>query len=298
MSTTLKPARLPDAGRTTVRRFARRVVRPVCAGLARLFGRTGTGFGILTYHRISPAVPGFPAPTCNVTPTSFRAQLAGLLDRGYEPWPLRKALEWAADGRPVPARAFVVTFDDGYENVYRYAWPVLRERNVPATVFLATAYLGSDEPFPFDDWAGAGVAPPEAWRPLTRGQCAEMQAGGLIELGSHTHTHQAFRGRPDALAADLSAAAAALRESFALADATFAFPFGFHDPEMVAVVRAAELRCALTTEMDVVRPGTDPFGWGRFNVEDHDTPGALSGYLSGWYPLFRRLGRSACGRVT
>jgi peptidoglycan/xylan/chitin deacetylase (PgdA/CDA1 family) len=275
-------------------------VRPVCAGLARLFGRTGAGFGILMYHRISPAVPGFPTPTCNVTPTNFRAQLAGLLARGYEPWPLRKALEWAAAGLPVPANAFVVTFDDGYENVYRHAWPVLRELNVSAMVFLATAYLGSDEPFPFDDWAGAGVAPPETWHPLTREQCAEMRAGGLIELGSHTHTHQVFLGRPGPLAADLSAAATTLREGFGLTAAAFAFPFGAHDPEMVAVVRAAGLRCALTTEMDIVRPGTDPFGWGRFHVEDHDTPGALCGYLGGWYALFRRLGRSPalCGRAT
>ncbi len=265
-----------------------------------MFGRTGAGFGILTYHRISPAVPGHPAPTCNVTPSNFRAQLEGLLARGYEPWPLRTALEWAAGGRAVPARAFVVTFDDGYENVYRHAWPVLREWNIPATVFLATAYLGSAEPFPFDDWAGAGTAPPETWRPLTWGQCAEMQAGGLIELGSHTHTHQVFRDQPGALAADLAASAAALREGFGLTDATFAFPFGFHDPEMVAVVRAAGLRCALTTAMDIVRPGADPFAWGRFNVEDHDTPGALCAYLSGWYALFRRLGRAACscGRVT
>ncbi len=43
-----------------------------------------------------------------------------------------------------------VTFDDGFETVYRHAWPVLQELRIPATVFLNTAYLDSPEPFPFD----------------------------------------------------------------------------------------------------------------------------------------------------
>jgi peptidoglycan/xylan/chitin deacetylase (PgdA/CDA1 family) len=265
----------------------------VCTGLARLFGRVGNGFGLLLYHRISPVVPGFAPPTCNVTPDNFREQLAGLLRRGYEPWPLGRALDRAAAGRPIPPRAFVVTFDDGYETVYRHAWPVLRELNVPAAVFLATAYLGAEAPFPFDDWTGAGAAPPECWRPLTRAQCAEMQAGGLVELGCHTHTHQTFLGRAGELTADLAASAAVLRNEFGLTAPPFAFPFGVYDPAMVAAVRAAGLRCALTTAMDVVRPGADPFGWGRFNVEDGDTSAALCGYLGGWYSLFRRVGRPA-----
>ena len=286
----------PDGSPGVCRALGRRVIRPLVIGLARVCGRVGTGHGILTYHRVSPIVPGFPAPTCNVTPTNFRAQLAGLLDRGYKPWPLRTVLAWAAAGNEVPADAFVVTFDDGYENVYRHAWPVLQELNVPATVFLATAYLGSDDAFPFDDWAGAGSAPPEAWRPLRPSQCAEMHASGLIELGCHTHTHQFFRGRPRTMAADLETAADALRDYFGLTDVTFAFPYGDADAEMVQVVRAAGRLCALTTEMDMVRPGADPFGWGRFNVTDSDTAGFLASYLGGWYSLFRRLGRVSFDR--
>src|SRR5579862_1440786 len=45
--------------------------------------------GILMYHRTTPVPAGLPRPTFNVTPDRLRLQLAGLLDRGYRPWPLR-----------------------------------------------------------------------------------------------------------------------------------------------------------------------------------------------------------------
>ena len=134
-------------------------------------GRAGVGFGVLTYHRVAPT--NYPtAPTWNVTPRRFRDQLRGLLRRGYSIFPLRKLLEMSAAGRPIPPRTFAVTFDDGYENVYTHAWPVLRGLAAPATVFVATAYLDADGPFPFDDWPAAGSPhiPAEAWRPLTTAQ--------------------------------------------------------------------------------------------------------------------------------
>ena len=51
------------------------------------------GLRILMYHRVVDEVPGQPKPTWNVTPRRFREQLAGLLKRGFQAWPLRKVLE-------------------------------------------------------------------------------------------------------------------------------------------------------------------------------------------------------------
>ncbi|HUG89368.1 MAG TPA: polysaccharide deacetylase family protein, partial [Planctomycetaceae bacterium] len=177
-------------------------LRPLQAG----FGpRLREAFGILMYHRIAPVTPGVTAPTWNVAPERFGSQLAGLLSRGYRAWPLRKVLDLHRRRRPIPRNVFVVTFDDGYENVFHHAWPVLRELRVPATVFLATAYLDSGAPFPCDDWsaAGSGGVPASSWRPLTTDQCRAMSADGLVELGTHTHTHADFHGRPRELSGDL-----------------------------------------------------------------------------------------------
>lgn len=95
------------------------------------------------YHRVTDPVPGKPTPTWNVTPERFQEQIGGLLKRGYEPWPLRYALDHHRKGLPIPRKAFVITFDDGYANVYQHAFPVLKRLKAPATIFLATAYLDS-----------------------------------------------------------------------------------------------------------------------------------------------------------
>src|SRR5262249_44469589 len=141
---------------------------------------------------------------------------------------LARVLEHQRAARPVPSRVFVVTFDDGHESVYRGAWPVLRSLRVPATVFLATAYLDRDEPFPFDDWTARGArgVPAWAWRPLRSEQCREMAADGLVELGAHTHTHADFRGRPVELEQDLARCVDVLADRFGVSLPSFAFPFG------------------------------------------------------------------------
>ncbi|MDA1016271.1 MAG: polysaccharide deacetylase family protein, partial [Planctomycetota bacterium] len=123
------------------------------AAACRMVGpRVGGQFGILLYHRIADEVSAVERPSINVPPRQFERQIRGLVQAGFVFWPLSRVLENAARGECVPPYVVVLTFDDGFEGVYLNAWPVLRELNVPATVFLATAYLGSEQPFPFDHW--------------------------------------------------------------------------------------------------------------------------------------------------
>jgi peptidoglycan/xylan/chitin deacetylase (PgdA/CDA1 family) len=282
------------SARNRFHRFLKRLLKRVASGvgseLSQVLGsRAGNRLGILAYHRVTSWTSRRPVPTWNVTPRRFRAQLDGLLRRGYRPWPLRRVLEHGHLGRPIPSKTFVVTFDDGYDNVHRNAWPILKELGVPATVFLATAYLDSPEPFPFDDWRAAGSrrVAPEAWRPLTTAQCGEMLEDGRIELGTHTHTHAVFQGQPEALAHDLATSLDVLSYRFGLADATFAFPFGIAGPSLCAAARQAGVLCSLTTETALVEPGSDPFGWGRFGIDESDSAGTIAARLDGWYGLAR-----------
>lgn len=280
----------PDGARLRrlLRHLGKRAALRIGSGLSRLFGScAGADFGILTYHRIAPPVGSGPAPTWNVTPRRFRAQLEGLLARGYRPRPLRELL--AAGQTLPPVGTFAVTFDDGYENVYRHAWPVLEALGVPATIFLTTAYLDSASPFPFDDWpqAGSEKVAAETWRPLSSDQCAAMALGGLVEFGSHTHTHQVFRGRPQALELDLRTSAAVLRDRFGVTLPTFAFPYGIAGTELAEAARRAGMRCSLSTAAALIRPGSDPFTWGRFGVDESDTASTIAARLDGWYGLAR-----------
>lgn len=281
----------------------RQLRRGVAACSAALLGesamaRAGRQFGVLMYHRVTDPVAGQPVPTWNMTPARLREQLAGLLKRGFRPWPLRKVLEYRRRRFALPRRVFVVTFDDGYANNFTHALPILTELQVPATIFLATAYVGKPEPFPFDDWAAKGSAsiPGDAWQPLSLDQCKQLQASELIELAAHTHTHQDFRGRLDAFRADLRQCRDFLRDELGIAEATFAFPYGtkrlgFSGPALARVVRETGFRCSLTTEATLGRIDGDPFDWGRFQVDQGDSAAIIAGKLSGWYEWLRDSGR-------
>ncbi len=272
--------------RSRVHEAATWCAQRVASGLSVLSGRKlGSGFGILMYHRCVDAPLGVSTPTVNVTPGRLRKQLQGLLERGFCPWTLRQALEAARQSQPIPENVFVVTFDDGYENNLLYALPVLEALQVPATIFIATAYLDSDKPYPFDNWASAGSTrvPADSWRPLTTSQCRELGEHELIELGAHTHTHGAFAGRVEDFRRDLAISVGILRDQFGVSCPTFSFPFGLASPPMIAVAKQAGVACALQTRPERVPPESDPFYWGRFTCSDLDTAGTLTAKLQGWY---------------
>lgn len=284
--------------KSSVRRMLQRSALHISRPASFLLGtRPIDAFAILMYHRVVPITPRLPEPTLNVPPDRFRAQLAGLLNRNLEAWPLSRVLRHHLAGEEVPRNVFVVTFDDGYANNYLHAFPVLRDLGVPATIFLATAYLDRSDPFPFDAWPGAQLpGEADAWMPLSTEQCQEMLDSQLIELGAHTHTHADFRGQADRFRQDMITCLETLNSKFGLSEVTFAFPQGrkgpgFVSPELVAAARDVGVLCSLTTENDLVAPDSDPFDWGRLTVERRDTAGAIAARLDGWYSLIRDLYR-------
>lgn len=69
----------------------------------------------------------------------------------FRPVALQDVRTAIAGGKPLPPRAVLITFDDGYRNVYTHAAPILREHGIPAAVFLSTAYIGSDSLYWYDE---------------------------------------------------------------------------------------------------------------------------------------------------
>lgn len=257
---------------------------------------------ILMYHRVVP-VGNHSEPTWNVTPDVFEDQLRGLLRRGYEPLQLSALLRLVANGQPIPPHSFVVTFDDGYANNAQFATPVLKKLNVPATVFLATKYLESNQPFPFDDWQEKGSRGVDAstWRAATIAECEQMLESGVIEFGSHTHTHEDFRERPDAFEVSLLQSLEVLDQRFGIKQPTLSLPYGivnqgFAGPSYFDISRELGCTCCLTTEEELVDVAASPFGWGRFIAEQHDTADSLAVKIDGWRDIIRNVWRVLRGK--
>jgi peptidoglycan/xylan/chitin deacetylase (PgdA/CDA1 family) len=267
--------------------------------LNKLFGSRSRGqVGILTYHRNAHHVRGLPKPLHNVTPDRFEEQITTLLDRGFVIWPLSRIIEYGAAGRAIAPRTIALTFDDGYETVFTEVFPILKKLGQPATVFVCTDFLDEEGPFPYDDWgiAYANRAPSQTYRMLATADCLEMVESGLIELGSHTHTHEDFRDRPADFRRDVETSLEILRALFGQQNVAFAYPWGkthngFAGGQLLNAIRKTEVTCALTTESRLVDPASDPFDWGRFNVCSWDTGATLAAKLNGWYSWAPKLRR-------
>lgn len=105
------------------------------------------GATIYTFHRIGPQRHDWLIPTME-TPEFERA--VHWIARTHRLLPLDEVVAALREGRPLPDGAAAVTFDDGYQDIYTHAWPVLQNYEVPATVFLTTGPMDRRELFWFD----------------------------------------------------------------------------------------------------------------------------------------------------
>lgn len=111
--------------------------------------RRGPSLLILPYHRVGPAADDLLMPPLH--PDTFAMQVEHLIRR-YRVLPLADALDRLFAGT-LPPRATAITFDDGYRDNQRFALPILERFGAPATIFLATDFIGTGQVPPHDQAA-------------------------------------------------------------------------------------------------------------------------------------------------
>ena len=108
---------------------------------------------ILAYHRVmdlpDPETFDFDLELISASPQRFRDQMQ-LLTKRFRPTRLTDVVVALDAGEVLPPDTVVVTFDDGYDDNYRIAYPILRELGVPATFFVSTGHIDSGRPFTYD----------------------------------------------------------------------------------------------------------------------------------------------------
>ena len=99
---------------------------------------------ILMYHRIHEKGDGVGVNKC-----AFERQME-FIKRKMTSIPLTDISDWLLKRKPLPPRAIAITFDDGYEDNFTNAYPILREFKIPATIFLTTGQIESTKIFWWD----------------------------------------------------------------------------------------------------------------------------------------------------
>jgi len=227
------------------------------------------GISILMYHQVGEFAPmaAHRSTYCHVR--RFRSQMAWLHRLRCNVLRMDEVLAVLRGQRPVPPRAVALTFDDGYENFYEHAYPVLARYGFPAMVYLISGRIGE----PAQWFAAEGRATPPL---MSADRVRQLRAAG-IDFGSHGSQHIKLAE------VDLETARTDIfdsrRELEALLDEEvrhFCYPYGSHNAAVVDLVRQAGFASAVSCQRGAATADFDALALPRKAISYGDN---LIGFL-------------------
>lgn len=178
---------------------------------------------ILQYHHISTATP----PSTSISPEDFRLHMEYLRANDFSVVALETAIAALKAGHPLPDKAVVITFDDGYSSVYHEAFPLLKRYGWPFTIFVPTGLIGSN-PGLYSNWD----------------QLREMGESGAT-LANHSVSHPYFLARLalegerawlQRIEQEIRESEATLKRETGQSHHLLAYPYGEYDPALQTLV--------------------------------------------------------------
>ena len=222
---------------------------------------------VLCYHIVQSPQD----PRMEISRETFRQHLQYLEMTGYNVIPLRDLYEYVSGQREsIPDNAVVITIDDGWRSAYTEAFPELKKRGFPFTLFVYPNIIN------------------KTTISVTWDQIREMQEGGA-DIQSHTFSHPYLsRGRNSSLSEaqysewlrrELVDSKNKIEKETGRPVEFLAYPYGDFDARVAANVKRAGYSAALTCEAGRVRQGSDPFRMKRVVIDKSMDFAAFRAYM-------------------
>ncbi len=200
------------------------------------------GVPILAYHMV-----GLEEERYSVSVEEFDRQMDYLAKKGYTAVSLQELADWFAGKTVLPPRPVVITFDDGYNDNYLLALPIMEKHGMKGTVFVVAGQVGQGQYLSWD-------------------QIRALQERGT-EIGSHTMNHVALSGSDKAgQFREVAESKQLLERELGLPVVFLAYPYGKFTAETVAVLQEAGYRGACAGTAGLNAPGSDLYRLHRVNV--------------------------------
>jgi peptidoglycan/xylan/chitin deacetylase (PgdA/CDA1 family) len=235
------------------------------AAAIRANGNGDRSLRVLMYHKVND-LPGNPL----TMPVSlFDEQMDQLRELGYTAVDLDAVLAHYVEGKSLPPKAALITFDDGYHDNLDNAAGVLRKHGYPAVLFVPIGYLEGRQPLPHDEGlATRGILNPTVdWEEL-----AALEREG-IRIESHGISHRPLADlEVDEAAREIALSKLRLEERLGRPVRAFSYVKGseaHYKPVHLSLVRQAGYDVAFTAVSGANSPTTDPLQLRRYNIEPY-----------------------------
>jgi len=175
---------------------------------------------IYTYHDIVLNKNEIKENYMQTTLNNFKNQINGLKNLGCTPITYQNLLDYHDSKVSINKRSFIITFDDGYESIYKYVYPFIKEKNIPITIFVIDNCIGTQN---YLNWE----------------QLKEMYNSGLVSIYSHGLNHIEYdKVDPSILLAQTEEAYLHIQQN--LNDPNilkvFAYPYGLYNEEDINIL--------------------------------------------------------------
>jgi peptidoglycan/xylan/chitin deacetylase (PgdA/CDA1 family) len=213
-------------------------------------GRVAVRVPILMYHyiRVNPDPNDRLGFNLSVTPDDFARQMDWLAANGYHPIDFDDLRGYLLGQGGLPDRPLILTFDDGYRDLYTAAYPVLRAHGFKAVSYVVSGFVNSPSN-------------------VTAEQVLEMDANG-IQIGAHTVSHADLTRLDGAnLWREVADSRAALEGLLGHPVLDFCYPSGRVNDAVVRAVQAAGFQTATTTQPGLLHTAADRYLWTRVRVD-------------------------------
>jgi peptidoglycan/xylan/chitin deacetylase (PgdA/CDA1 family) len=231
----------------------------------RLTPNGATSLRVLMYHKVND-IPDNPT---TIPVSLFDEQLDEVGDLGYQVVSLDAVLDHYTDGKPLPERAVLITFDDGYRDNLQNAAPILQKHGYPAVQFVPLGYIGDPLPLPHEEsLASRGVFN----RTVDWSELAELESAG-VRIESHGISHRPLADLEiDEAAREIVISKLRLEEKLGRPIRAFSYVKGseaHYKPVHLSLVRQAGYDVAFTSVSGANSPSSDPLELHRYNVEPY-----------------------------
>ena len=217
------------------------------------------GIPVLMYHKVNPD-PRTGGLGLRVSPEDFDWQMQYLKINGYHAVGLGDVLDYFQQGKALPEKPIVITFDDGYKDNYQYAYPILKKYSYTATVFVVANIIGKTNEFDLKKHMQ-----PEN-KMMDWSEVQSLATGG-ITIGSHTltHPHLAQISAAEAMQ-EIVESKKVLEKGLGKEVRFFCYPYGDYNDAVANMVKEAGYRAAVTTQLGLNNPDTSPYLLNRIRI--------------------------------
>ena len=169
---------------------------------------------IFVYHDIVENVEEVQYDYMQTTYETFKKQINGMINLGYKPISYTDLLDYANGEKKISKKSFLITFDDGYDGVYKYAYKFAKEKNIPISSFLINSKVGTPG---YYNWEEA----------------KEMDRSNLVGIYSHSLKHDEYdKYLPNELLKDTEESIKDIEDNLGHSiNKVYTYPYGLYSKE-------------------------------------------------------------------